>query len=119
MKPCLAGNSKAPRSCQAGSGSALRSPGDSCATPTSSSSMSRPPPWIRWQRQTFFAAFLAMAGGRTTILVSHRLGSARMCDRILVLKKGRLVEEGSHDELVARNGEYARMWALQAGWYEG
>lgn len=66
-----------------------------------------------------FRRFLAMAGGRTTIVVSHRLGSARMCDRILVLKEGRLVEEGSHDELVAGNGEYARMWALQAGWYEG
>ena len=66
-----------------------------------------------------FRRFLAMAGGRTTIVVSHRLGSARMCDRILVLKDGRLVEDGSHDELVAGNGEYARMWALQAGWYEG
>ena len=66
-----------------------------------------------------FRRFLAMAGGRTTIVVSHRLGSARMCDRILVLREGRLVEEGSHDELVARNGEYARMWSLQAGWYEG
>lgn len=66
-----------------------------------------------------FRRFLAMAGGRTTIVVSHRLGSARLCDRILVLREGRLVEEGSHDELVAGNGEYARMWALQAGWYEG
>ncbi|MDE2888621.1 MAG: ABC transporter ATP-binding protein [Gemmatimonadota bacterium] len=65
-----------------------------------------------------FRRFLAMAGGRTTIVVSHRLGSARMCDRIFVLREGRLVEEGSHDELIARNGEYARMWALQAGWYE-
>ena len=66
-----------------------------------------------------FRRFLAMAGGRTTIMVSHRLGSARMCDRILVLKEGRLVEAGTHDELVSRSGEYARMWTLQAGWYEG
>lgn len=66
-----------------------------------------------------FRRFLAMTGGRTTIVVSHRLGSARMCDRILVLREGRLVEEGSHDELVARGGEYSRMWKLQAGWYEG
>ncbi len=65
-----------------------------------------------------FRRFLAMAGGRTTIMVSHRLGSARMCDRILVLKEGRLVETGTHDELVDQKGEYARMWALQAGWYE-
>ena len=66
-----------------------------------------------------FRRFLAIAGGRTTIVVSHRLGSARMCDRIFVLRDGRLIESGTHDELVARNGEYARMWALQAGWYEG
>ena len=65
-----------------------------------------------------FRRFLAMAGGRTTIVVSHRLGSARLCDRILVLKEGRLIENGTHDELVSRDGEYARMWALQAGWYD-
>ncbi len=65
-----------------------------------------------------FRRFLSMAGGRTTIVVSHRLGSARLCDRILVLKEGRLVENGTHDELVSRDGEYARMWSLQAGWYE-
>ncbi len=65
-----------------------------------------------------FRRFLSMASGRTTIVVSHRLGSARLCDRILVLKEGRLIENGTHDELVSRGGEYARMWALQAGWYD-
>ena len=65
-----------------------------------------------------FRRFLTMAGGRTTIVVSHRLGSARLCDRILVLKEGRLIENGTHDELISRGGEYARMWALQAGWYK-
>ena len=64
-----------------------------------------------------FRRFLSMSGGRTTIVVSHRLGSARLCDRVLVLKEGRLVEDGTHDELVSRGGEYARMWDLQAGWY--
>ena len=64
-----------------------------------------------------FRRFLSMSGGRTTIVVSHRLGSARLCDRILVLKEGRLVEDGTHEELVSRGGEYARMWDLQAGWY--
>lgn len=61
--------------------------------------------------------FAAMAGGRTAVLVSHRLGSARLCDRVLVLREGALVEQGTHDELVAAGGEYARMWSLQAQWY--
>jgi ATP-binding cassette subfamily B protein len=64
-----------------------------------------------------FRRFLAMSGERTTFAVSHRLGSARLCDRILVLQEGRLIENGTHDELLARAGEYAGMWALQAQWY--
>ena len=64
-----------------------------------------------------FRRFLAMSGERTTIVVSHRLGSARLCDRILVLKEGRLLENGTHDELLSQEGEYARLWALQAQWY--
>ena len=64
-----------------------------------------------------FRRFLAMSGERTTIVVSHRLGSARLCDRILVLKEGRLLENGTHGELLSQEGEYARLWALQAQWY--
>ena len=64
-----------------------------------------------------FRRFLAMSGERTTIVVSHRLGSARLCDRILVLKEGRLRENGTHGELLSQEGEYARLWALQAQWY--
>ncbi len=64
-----------------------------------------------------FRRFLAMSGERTTIVVSHRLGSARLCDRILVLKEGRLLENGTHGQLLSQGGEYARLWALQAQWY--
>ncbi len=64
-----------------------------------------------------FRRFLALSGERTTIVVSHRLGSARLCDRILVLKEGRLLENGTHGELLSQKGEYARLWALQAQWY--
>jgi len=64
-----------------------------------------------------FRRFAALAGGRTAVLVSHRLGFARLCDRVLVLRDGRLVEQGTHDELVAAGEEYARMWEMQAQWY--
>ena len=64
-----------------------------------------------------FRRFAAMAHGRTAVLVSHRLGFARLCDRVLVLRGGELIEFGTHDDLVAAGGEYARMWATQAQWY--
>jgi len=61
-----------------------------------------------------FDNFLTVTRGLTTILVSHRLSSVRHADRIVVLDQGRLVEDGTHDALVAAGGGYARMFALQA-----
>ncbi|MEJ2719259.1 MAG: ABC transporter ATP-binding protein, partial [Deltaproteobacteria bacterium] len=51
--------------------------------------------------------------GRTTLVVAHRLSTIRNADRIYVLAKGRIVEEGSHEELLARGGEFARIYNLQ------
>ena len=56
------------------------------------------------------AAMAAVAGRRTTILIAHRLQTARTADRIVVLGHGRVLEEGRHDDLVARDGRYAAMW---------
>lgn len=61
--------------------------------------------------------FLSLSEGRTTIFISHRIGTARLADRILVMMNGALVEEGPHDALIARGGEYARLFQLQARWY--
>jgi ATP-binding cassette subfamily B protein len=51
--------------------------------------------------------------GRTTMVIAHRLATVRAADRIIVMDKGRIVEEGSHDSLVARNGLYARLARMQ------
>jgi ATP-binding cassette, subfamily B, bacterial MsbA len=56
-----------------------------------------------------------LSEGRTTILVAHRLASVMRADRILVMEEGRLVEQGSHVELLARDGRYARLYRMQTG----
>jgi ATP-binding cassette subfamily B protein len=61
-----------------------------------------------------FERLLDVTRGLTTILVSHRLSSVRRVDRIAVIAEGRVVEEGKHDELMARGGRYAAMYTLQA-----
>lgn len=53
------------------------------------------------------------AAGRTTLIIAHRLATARIADRIVVLERGRVVEEGSHAELLAHHGRYAQLYGLQ------
>lgn len=57
--------------------------------------------------------------GRTTIKIAHRLSTVRDADKIVVLEDGEVVERGSHDELLEREGLYANLWAVQAGEIEG
>lgn len=65
-----------------------------------------------------YQRFVELAAGRMTFLISHRIGSARLADRILVLDAGRIVEDGTHETLLARNGRYAQFFRAQAHWYQ-
>ena len=52
---------------------------------------------------------------RTTLVIAHRLSTLAQMDRILVFDKGKVVEQGTHNELMSKGGHYARMWDMQAG----
>lgn len=61
-----------------------------------------------------FERFKSLSRSRTALLISHRFSTVRMADRILVLEGGQILESGSHDELMARDGRYAELFRLQA-----
>ena len=64
-----------------------------------------------------YKRFRDMSEGKSVLLISHRLGSARLADRIIFLKDGRVAEQGTHDELIAMKGAYAKLYSIQADWY--
>lgn len=65
-----------------------------------------------------FQRFAELSKGKTAVLISHRFSTVRMADRILVLDKGQIVEMGSHEELINKNGHYAELFLLQAKGYK-
>ena len=65
-----------------------------------------------------YQRFVELAAGRMTFLISHRIGSARLADRILVLDAGKIVEDGTHEALLAKDGLYAQFFRAQAHWYQ-
>lgn len=66
---------------------------------------------------TILKMFLQIAKEKTAIIVSHRIGICREVDKIIVMKKGKVVEIGNHDELLAKKGEYYQLYKMQQKWY--
>ena len=65
-----------------------------------------------------FERFAGLSEGKTAFIISHRFSTVRMADRILVLQKGELIENGSHEELMHQEGHYSALFKLQAAGYQ-
>lgn len=61
--------------------------------------------------------FINAAKGKTALIISHRVGLCKLVDRIIVMRNGEIVEDGTHEALLAKNGEYTRLYGEQAKWY--
>jgi subfamily B ATP-binding cassette protein HlyB/CyaB len=59
-----------------------------------------------------------MSQGRTVIIIAHRLSALRIADRVITIERGRLIEDGSHHELIKAGGRYAKLYRLQAGLHQ-
>jgi ATP-binding cassette subfamily B protein len=66
---------------------------------------------------SIFEHFRDLSRDKMTILISHRFSTVRMADRIIVIDKGRIVEQGSHEQLMELGGQYAYLFSLQAQGY--
>jgi ATP-binding cassette subfamily B protein len=64
-----------------------------------------------------FGHLQEIAAGATTLLIAHRFSTVRMADRILVIKHGQIIEDGTHQELLALDGTYAHLFRLQSAGY--
>ncbi|MCI5774329.1 MAG: ABC transporter ATP-binding protein/permease [Erysipelotrichaceae bacterium] len=64
-----------------------------------------------------YEKYARLVKDKTSIFISHRLSSTRFCDRILFLEKGKIIEDGTHEQLLQQNGEYAHMFEVQSQYY--
>lgn len=69
------------------------------------------------QEMDIMKSFIETTKNKTRILVTHRIGAARLADRIITMKDGKIIEVGTHDELISIEGEYANLYNSQKQWY--
>ena len=81
--------------------------------PNRDSGRAAPAQWTLGPRPTGCGAFASLAAGRTALLITHRFTTAMLADRIHAMEEGRVLESGSHKELIARGGRYAAWWSAQ------
>ena len=65
----------------------------------------------------FYEKFTSLADGKTVVIVSHRLSITKLCDKIVVIDKGNIVEQGTHEELMENRGRYYNMFVTQSRMY--
>ena len=71
-----------------------------------------------YEETRIYNRFAEIARNKSALIVTHRLGCVKLADRILVMSKGRAVQIGTHEELIAREGEYKRLYEAQEQWYQ-
>ena len=71
-----------------------------------------------FEETKIYNRFAEISKDKTAVIVTHRLGSVRLADRIIVLRDGRIAETGTNEELLAANGEYKKMYIAQQKWYD-
>ena len=70
------------------------------------------------EERNLYEKFAAVSKDKTSILITHRLGAARIADRIIVLDNGSIIEEGTHESLMKKDGYYKNMFDSQIKWYD-
>jgi hypothetical protein len=111
---CMSPVSIVASSSQAESGRRSHSPVPTFGTPRCSFSTSRQRRSTRASNTTYLLRFSHLVRGKMAVIISYRFSTVRMADRIIVLQHGTVVEDGTHEALVAQGGLYATLFALQA-----